>query len=113
MPIYQYLCEACHRDIEVLQKISDAPLQECPECGAHALRKKVTAAAFRLKGKGWYETDFKSGDKKKNLAEGVANSGSGDSAAGGEKKAAGGEKSTAAGDKPGKSSAAGESKPTS
>ncbi len=67
MPIYEYQCKACLEQLEVLQKISDAPLQDCPACGKPALKKKVSAAAFRLKGAGWYETDFKTGDKK-NLA---------------------------------------------
>ena len=67
MPIYEYQCKACLEQLEVLQKISDAPLQDCPACGEPALKKKVSAAAFRLKGAGWYETDFKTGDKK-NLA---------------------------------------------
>ncbi len=64
MPIYEYRCEACAHELEALQKISDAPLQECPNCKALALRKQVSAAGFRLKGGGWYETDFKSGGKK-------------------------------------------------
>jgi putative FmdB family regulatory protein len=54
--------------MEALQKISDAPLQDCPACQQPALKKLISAAGFRLKGGGWYETDFKSGDKKKNLA---------------------------------------------
>ena len=69
MPIYEYQCKACNKETEVLQKISDAPLQQCPACGEPALKKKISAAAFRLKGGGWYETDFKTGDKK-NLAGG-------------------------------------------
>ena len=69
MPIYEYQCQACSKEIEVLQKISDAPLEVCPDCGEASLRKKISAAAFRLKGGGWYETDFKTGDKK-NLAGG-------------------------------------------
>jgi putative FmdB family regulatory protein len=69
MPIYEYQCQACQHQIEVLQKISDAPLLDCPECGKPALKKKVSAAAFRLKGGGWYETDFKTGSKK-NLSGG-------------------------------------------
>ncbi len=69
MPIYEYQCQACHHQMEALQKMSDAPLVDCPECGAAALRKKVSAAAFRLKGGGWYETDFKSSGQK-NLAGG-------------------------------------------
>jgi putative FmdB family regulatory protein len=69
MPIYEYQCEACGESHEALQKVSDAPLEVCPRCQAPALRKKVSATAFRLKGGGWYETDFKTGDKKKNIAE--------------------------------------------
>ncbi|RLQ20323.1 zinc ribbon domain-containing protein [Seongchinamella sediminis] len=64
MPIYEYQCQKCGNAMEVLQKISDAPLTECPQCGAPELRKKISAAAFRLKGGGWYETDFKTGSKK-------------------------------------------------
>lgn len=67
MPIYEYQCAACGGLHEALQKISDPPLTDCPACGKATLRKKVSAVAFRLKGSGWYETDFKSGDKK-NLA---------------------------------------------
>jgi putative FmdB family regulatory protein len=68
MPIYAYRCDACGHELDALQKISDAPLTDCPECGAAALKKQITAAAFRLKGGGWYETDFKK-DGKKNLHE--------------------------------------------
>lgn len=64
MPIYEYRCEACQHELEALQKLSDEPLQVCPKCNASALRKQVSAAGFRLKGGGWYETDFKSGSKK-------------------------------------------------
>jgi putative FmdB family regulatory protein len=67
MPIYEYQCTECGYQTEVLQKISDDPLRDCPECGKPTMKKMVTAAAFRLKGGGWYETDFKSGDKKKNV----------------------------------------------
>ena len=80
MPIYEYQCSACGALHEALQKVSDAPLVDCPACGARGtLRKKVSAAAFRLKGGGWYETDFKSGNKK-NIAgdEGAGKSGGGD-----------------------------------
>ncbi len=66
MPFYEYRCEKCGKQMEALQKISDAPLVDCPECGQPALKKLVSAAGFRLKGGGWYETDFKGG-KKKNL----------------------------------------------
>ncbi|CAA0107324.1 Uncharacterised protein [Halioglobus japonicus] len=81
MPIYEYQCQACHEQLEVLQKMADAPLLDCPKCGKPELKKKVSAAAFRLKGSGWYETDFKTGNKK-NLAGGSdkpAATGSGDS----------------------------------
>lgn len=64
MPFYEYQCAKCGHEEEVLQKISDKPLKKCPECGKMAMKKMVSAAAFRLKGGGWYETDFKSGDKK-------------------------------------------------
>jgi len=67
MPIYEYQCRKCEHRLEKLQKLSDAPLTECPECGASALVKLVSAAGFRLKGGGWYETDFKKNGKR-NLA---------------------------------------------
>ncbi|MEQ8288387.1 MAG: zinc ribbon domain-containing protein [Gammaproteobacteria bacterium] len=68
MPIYEYKCEQCGEQIEKLQKISDPPAKTCPACGKDTLKKMVSAAAFKLKGTGWYETDFKnkkpkSGDK--------------------------------------------------
>ncbi|HHJ39456.1 MAG: transcriptional regulator [Methylothermaceae bacteria B42] len=69
MPIYEYQCQSCGHELEALQKISDPPLTECPKCHHEALQKKVSAAGFRLKGSGWYETDFKkSNEKKRNLA---------------------------------------------
>ncbi len=64
MPIYEYQCTECGYQTEVLQKISDDPMKDCPQCGKLTMKKMVTAAAFRLKGGGWYETDFKSGKKK-------------------------------------------------
>jgi len=66
MPIYEYRCEACGEGLEKLQKLSDAPLEICPACGEPKLKKLISAAGFRLKGSGWYETDFKK-DKQKNL----------------------------------------------
>lgn len=69
MPIYEYECQACGHQLELLQKVSDAPLRKCPECGKPKLRKLISAPSFRLKGGGWYETDFKSGNKR-NLADG-------------------------------------------
>jgi putative FmdB family regulatory protein len=67
MPIYEYRCQSCGHELEKLQKISDQPLVDCPECGKPALTKLISAAGFRLKGGGWYETDFKK-DNKRNLA---------------------------------------------
>ncbi|MES9946057.1 MAG: zinc ribbon domain-containing protein [Candidatus Thiodiazotropha sp.] len=64
MPIYEYRCEACEHELEALQKMSDPALSECPECKRDSLKKVISAAAFRLKGSGWYETDFKRGSKK-------------------------------------------------
>jgi putative FmdB family regulatory protein len=61
MPIYAYRCAACGHTKDVLQKLSDAPLVDCPACGAAAFSKQVTAAGFQLKGSGWYATDFKNG----------------------------------------------------
>jgi putative FmdB family regulatory protein len=69
MPIYEYRCEQCGYEMDALQKIGDASLVDCPECGRPAMKKLVSAAGFRLKGGGWYETDFKKGQKK-NLHEG-------------------------------------------
>jgi putative FmdB family regulatory protein len=68
MPFYEYECQACKFYTEVMQKITDAPLTKCPSCGKRALRKLVSAPVFRLKGSGWYETDFKSAqENKRNL----------------------------------------------
>ena len=67
MPIYEYKCQNCGHSFEVLQRISEEPLSACPECKKNALKKLVSAPNFRLKGKGWYETDFKK-DNQKNLA---------------------------------------------
>ena len=61
MPIYAYRCESCGFEKDVLQKMSDAPLTQCPQCEKDAFRKQVTAAGFQLKGSGWYVTDFRGG----------------------------------------------------
>jgi putative FmdB family regulatory protein len=87
MPIYEYQCGECGYDMEAIQSIKDAPLTECPKCGKPALKKRVSAAAFRLKGGGWYETDFKSGGKR-NVVGGESSSSSGSEGA---SKSAGGE----------------------
>ena len=67
MPIYGYECTKCEHTFDALQRISDPKLVDCPECSESSLRKQLSAPKFRLKGKGWYETDFKTGDKR-NLA---------------------------------------------
>ena len=68
MPFYEYECQACKFYTEVMQKISDAPLARCPSCGKRTLKKLLSAPVFRLKGAGWYETDFKSAqENKRNL----------------------------------------------
>ena len=68
MPFYEYECQACKYYIEVMQKISDPPLTRCPSCSKRRLKKLVSAPVFRLKGSGWYETDFKSDkEEKRNL----------------------------------------------
>ncbi|HMB39503.1 MAG TPA: zinc ribbon domain-containing protein [Wenzhouxiangellaceae bacterium] len=84
MPIYEYQCRECSHRLEKLQKMSDAPLTRCPECGKEALTKLVSAAGFRLAGGGWYETDFKK-DGKRNLAgdAGASKSSEGGSDSGG------------------------------
>ena len=63
MPIYEYRCEACGHEMEALQKMSDAALTDCPECSKAELKKLISAAGFKLKGSGWYETDFKNSGK--------------------------------------------------
>jgi len=98
MPIYEYRCSACGFEKDALQKMSDAPLVDCPNCGKAALVKLVSAAGFQLKGSGWYATDFKGSGTAK--AAGKANAAAGakpDSAAGG---------ADAGGAKPAESSAA-------
>src|SRR5580698_5835289 len=71
MPFYEYECASCKFYSEVMQKISDAPLKKCPSCGKNTFKKLISAPVFRLKGSGWYETDFKSDqERKRNLAGG-------------------------------------------
>jgi putative FmdB family regulatory protein len=70
MPFYEYECANCKYYREVMQKVSDAPLRKCPSCGRNTLKKLVSAPVFRLKGAGWYETDFKSDkENQRNLAD--------------------------------------------
>jgi putative FmdB family regulatory protein len=70
MPIYEYRCGACGHHLEALQKMTESPLRKCPDCGKSRLKRLVSASRFRLKGSGWYETDFKNKDEtKRNLVE--------------------------------------------
>jgi len=70
MPIYEYRCGACGHHLEALQRMSEGPLRKCPECGKSQLKRLVSAPQFRLKGSGWYETDFKNkSETKRNLVE--------------------------------------------
>lgn len=70
MPIYEYQCVVCGHKMETIQKVSDAPRVDCPKCHKPGLKKMISAAGFRLKGGGWYETDFKTGSKKNVAASG-------------------------------------------
>jgi putative FmdB family regulatory protein len=98
MPIYEYRCNECGHYLDALQKLSDPPLLECPECSQSALKRLISAPSFRLKGSGWYETDFKSDkERKRNLVESAAADGSGKNEAG-DKKDTGDKKDS--GDKP-------------
>jgi putative FmdB family regulatory protein len=87
MPIYEYRCGACGHHLEALQKMSEGPLRKCPDCGKSQLRRLMSAPQFRLKGEGWYETDFKNkNETKRNLvgadsADGDGKSGNGADAA--------------------------------
>jgi putative FmdB family regulatory protein len=70
MPFYEYQCKSCGHELEAMQKVSDAPLKKCPHCGKSQLQRLMSAPVFRLKGGGWYETDFKGEqDNKRNLAD--------------------------------------------
>ena len=90
MPFYEYVCQACGAHHEAMQKMSDAPLKKCPECGRQRLKRLISAPVFRLKGGGWYETDFKSdkeskrnlhGEDKAPAADAAPKDGTGDAAA--------------------------------
>jgi len=78
MPIYEYRCSACGHELERLQRMSEEPLTDCPECEEATLRRLISAAGFRLKGSGWYETDFKKGGKR-NVADSSSDSSGSDS----------------------------------
>lgn len=91
MPIYEYRCAACGHELEALQKLSDAPLRDCPACHKAELRKRVSAAGFQLKGSGWYVTDFRNSGAKQSAKDGGAtkpNGGNGSDAAKGDAKPA-------------------------
>ena len=79
VPIYEYQCGDCEHKLETIQKINEDPLKQCPECGEETLRKLISAVSFRLKGTGWYETDFKDKtkdkDKKNNSSKGAKDNG--------------------------------------
>lgn len=77
MPIYEYQCGNCNYQFEVMQRLSEPTLSDCPECGASSLRKLISPVAFRLKGGGWYETDFKKGDAR-NVAKSETSGDKGD-----------------------------------
>lgn len=100
MPIYEYVCESCGAEIERLQRMADDPLKDCPDCEKPSLKRKISAAGFRLAGSGWYETDFKK-DGKRNLAgaENKADSGKSDSGGDSKSSSAGKSDSTAKSDK--------------
>lgn len=83
MPIFDYQCQACGHEFETIQKISDDALTDCPQCGKPELKKMVSAPSFRLKGGGWYETDFKNGSKKKDTKKKDDSGSSGSSCGGG------------------------------
>jgi putative FmdB family regulatory protein len=67
LPIYEYACKECDHRLDALQKMADAPLVDCPSCGEPSLKRMLSAPRFRLKGQGWYETDFKK-DNQRNIA---------------------------------------------
>ncbi|MEO0614957.1 MAG: zinc ribbon domain-containing protein [Pseudomonadota bacterium] len=105
MPIYEYVCQHCGHELDALQKIADDPLTDCEACGQPALKRKISAPSFRLKGQGWYETDFKSDkDKRRNLADG------GDKPAAGKSDAASGDGAKKTEPKPAKTSSDGDGK---
>ncbi|MET0808608.1 MAG: zinc ribbon domain-containing protein [Pseudoxanthomonas sp.] len=89
MPIYAFQCAECGHHFDRLQKMSDPDPDSCPSCGAHQVKRQLTAPSFRLSGSGWYETDFKKeGDKKRNLTEGSEGIGKPDGKTSGDAKPA-------------------------
>ena len=107
MPIYAYRCESCGFGKDVLQKMSDPQLTQCPECGKDTFRKQVTAAGFQLKGSGWYVTDFRGGNGGTSApAQPDANGGAGETAAAATNGGAQSDSASASGTATGSSSAA-------
>ena len=102
MPIYEYECNACGERHEFIQKFSDSPKRKCPACGKQRLRKLISAAAFHLKGDGWYVTDFRDKNKKKPDGDGKAAAKGDDKAASKSADAAGTKSETKAESKPAK-----------
>lgn len=94
MPIYEYACRSCEHQFETIQKASEPVLTDCPECGEASLKKLLSAPVFRLKGSGWYETDFKTGDKK-NVSDNGGSDGSDSKADDSKTKAADSQDATA------------------
>ena len=92
MPIYEYACGSCEHRFETIQRASEEALVDCPSCGEGALRKLLSAPNFRLKGSGWYETDFKTGDKRNVAGDASAEGDGGKSDANGDAKADAGAK---------------------
>ncbi|MBL8259317.1 MAG: zinc ribbon domain-containing protein [Candidatus Competibacteraceae bacterium] len=91
MPIYEYRCQSCNHELEAMQKLSDPELSDCPACGKPDLKKLISAVGFRLKGSGWYETDFKKSGAQKNVVkEESAPKASADSGSSGASDSAGG-----------------------
>ena len=104
MPIYEYRCRSCGFEKEYLQKLSDAPITDCPSCGKAEMGKLVSAAGFQLKGSGWYATDFKNNGARKDGADKAdkkedAKASTGSESSGGEKSGSSGDKSPSSGDK--------------
>ena len=89
MPIYAYKCDSCGFAKDVLQKLSDVPMTQCPSCGAMSFKKQLTAAGFQLKGSGWYASDFKDGGNKKATESADGKSGDDKAAPGADSKAGG------------------------
>lgn len=88
MPIYEYVCAACGLERDMMQKVSDPAFTHCPQCGAQAFQKKISAAGFQLKGSGWYVTDFRDKNKKDKPASGTAESAKDGTSAGASEKPA-------------------------